>query len=425
MEVQRVSDPVDPADGEERRQAVRSLLETAVGIPFTSHNGLLPLRNGVEIFPAMLGAIRAAERTIEFETFIYWSGDIARRVARALASATDRGVRVRVLLDAVGCVPMPADVAEILESSDARVRRFGRVKPWKFWRIDNRTHRKILVCDGRVGFTGGVGIAEQWEGDARNPDEWRDTHFRVEGPVVAGLRGGFFQHWLAAGGSLDGVAGQPAARAEAASGPRASGAGDRGGPGAHEADPAGAPAAAVQVSRSTGAGRWSDTATLFRSVLRGAEHRLRIVTSYFVPSDALVGLLRAASGRGVEVEVMTPGPHTDHRVCQFAGEETFQPLLDAGVKIWRYQPTMLHTKVVTVDGILSVIGSANFNHRSLLKDDELSLAVLDEGLTAALDEDFERDRGACEALVDPASWKERSALQQLGERASRLFRSEL
>jgi cardiolipin synthase len=320
----------------------------------------------------MLDAIDAAERSVEFETFVYWSGDVAREVAEALARAARRGVEVRVLLDAAGCLPMPEDVRAILDRGGVAVREFGSLKSWRVWQVDHRTHRKILVCDGLVGFTGGVGIAEEWEGDARNPDEWRETHFRIRGPAVATLRGVFLQHWLAAGENDRTATLLPPPVSAPADGP-----------------PSGP--ASVHTEASDGAGRWSTAQTLFRALTLCARHSIKITTAYFVPEDEVTGQLVAAAERGVEVDVIHPGPHTDHRVSNLAGEERYPELLEAGVRIWRYQKTMIHAKIILIDGVLSCIGSANLNQRSVVKDDEVALLVHDPDLAAELTRDFESD----------------------------------
>lgn len=383
-------------------------------MPFTRGNQIRRLKNGDQIFPAMLKAIRNARKSIEFETFVYWKGDIAMEFANAVSEAAGRGVEVRILLDAAGCKPMPGEIRSRLEESEAEVLDFGPLNPLKFWKLDNRTHRKILVCDGAVGFTGGVGIAEEWEGDARNPDEWRESHFELRGPAVRSLRAAFVQHWLS---TLEDPGRIPASLPAplASAGERSGGEIERKGPGGTE----------IQTLRSSAEGRWTDIQTLFRALLLSARKRIRITTAYFVPDDALLDLLCATSRRGVEVEIMHPGPHIDHRVSQLAGEAVYDRLLEAGVKIWRYQATMLHAKVVTLDGEISCIGSANFNMRSLGKDDEIAVVALDAEVTKTLDRDFEEDRTSCRLVDDPARWDGRTWHQKAGEAVARLFHWEV
>lgn len=403
----------------DRRERFRRAFESALGVPFTTGSRIQPLRNGVRIFPSMLAAIEGARHAIEFETYVFWTGHVARRFAHALADAAARGVRVRILLDALGCKPMPAEIRRTLEESDAEVHDFGPVRLHKIWSLDHRTHRKILVCDGEVGFTGGVGISEEWEGDARGPDEWRDTHFRIEGPAVRGLRAAFFQHWLGTEGGDDSILdevtehyGQPSAGWAGTAEPDVASGGDA------------EPGMELQVIRSNATGRWTDMQTLFRSLVAVAEERLRITTAYFVPDPGLVESLIEAARRGVDVEIMNPGPHTDQRVSQLAGEDVYEELLAAGVRIWRYQPTMLHAKVATLDGMLSCVGSANLNHRSLMKDDEIAVLVLDPDFTEGLDRDFDDDRDHCRLITD-ARWARRSWLGSLLQPLTRPFRHQL
>ena len=400
----------DRADGEDSDIArFRTILTEALGPPFVDGHTVEPLRNGVEIFPAMLEAIDAAEQSIEFETFVYWSGDIARRMADALARAARRGVEVRVLLDAAGCLPMPDDVRDTLTEADVQVREFGTLSSWRFWQLDHRTHRKILVCDARVGFTGGVGVAEEWEGDARNPEEWRETHFRIRGPAVSSLRGIFLEHWLAA---RNGDAEKPRLlpTCEPAS--------------ATTANPDDA-TAIIQTVGSTAAGRWSTAQTLVRALVCSARRSIRITTGYFVPEDEVVSLLADAVDRGVEVDIIHPGPHIDHRVSRLAGEARYPELLEAGVRIWRYQPTMIHAKIILVDDVLSCIGSANLNHRSAVKDDEIALLVLDRALNRELTRDFEKDKEGCELVASEDDWLRRPWWTRAAARVAALVSSEV
>lgn len=385
---------------------LRDALEECLAVPFTSGNRIDRLLNGDEIFPAMLDAIRSAERQVDFETFVYWQGDIAEQFADALIEAAERGVSVRVLLDAVGSIPMNRELRRRLDESAVDIRDFRPPVRWKVWEIDNRTHRKILIADD-VAFTGGVGIAEEWTGAARNPDEWRETHFSIRGPAVRPLAAAFLEHWLeavdepAVGAALRKAGRQPPGeRAEVGT-------------------------AEVQVLRSQAGVGWTDAQILLRTVVALARERLRITTAYFVPDAGLVRLLCEAADRGVEVEVLNPGPHTDHRMSQLAGEDVYRRLLEHGVRIRRYQRTMLHAKVITVDGVLSVIGSANFNFRSLEKDDEISLTVLDRDLTERLDRDYDDDVQASDEIEGDLEWARRGPIQRLGEWFARRVRFEL
>lgn len=391
----------------DRLDRFRRILSRSLSASFTEGNRVTPLRNGVEIFPDMLEAIRSATRSIEFETFVYWKGEVAEETARALADAARRGVEVRVLLDAAGAMPMSDEIRGIMEESPAKVEDFGPLHPLRFWELDHRTHRKILVCDGAVGFTGGVGIAAEWEGDARNPDEWRETHFRVEGPAVQGLRGTFLEHWLSSQENRNGL---PAALPDAIGNPN---------------EPVEGGTAAVQVTPSTAAGRWSNAQTLFRVLFQAAEESIKITTGYFTPEDELVGLLTDAAERGVEVDIIHPGEHIDHRVSQLAGEDLYPELLDAGVRLWRYQPTMIHAKIILVDGVTSCIGSANLNHRSVVKDDEIALTILDPGLAGELEADFAEDLERCERVTQEDAGSDRPLWRRVLSNVVSVFDREL
>lgn len=386
----------DTPDRSPARHDYRRAFESTLGIPFTHGNHVEPLINGCRIFPRMIEAIDSAQHSIDFLTFIYWQGDIAERFGAHLVARAAAGVRVRVLLDAFGARPMPKQVLSDLQAAGAEVLWFRPPVRWRFWQADNRTHRKILIIDGEVGFTGGVGIAAQWDGDARNPEEWRETHFRLTGPVLDGLRGAFISNWVEAGGR--GFEDRWQAPDTEASGE-----------------------ASVQVLRTSAAVNYSDIATLFRLVLSLARTRLRITTGYFVPDRVTIDLLCEAARRGVDVEILMPGPHTDSRVAKVAGEDVFAPLLEAGVQLYRYQPTMLHAKIVLLDEAVAVIGSANFNHRSMGKDDEIAATVIDDATFARLAADFETDKGRCERVA-LRQWKRRGLWQRLLELVGRLLR---
>jgi cardiolipin synthase len=372
-------------------QRFRRTLEGLLGTPATEGNRVDVLRNGDEIFPTMLEAIRAAERTVDFMTFVYWTGDIARQFADALTDRARNGVRVRVLLDAVGARRMDPDLIAVLEGAGAHVDWFRPPTTWKVWEAGHRTHRKILVCDEKVAFTGGVGIAEEWCGDARDETEWRDTHVRVRGPAVDGLRAAFTSDWAEAGNPLFD---------ERDRFPQQEPAGD----------------SVVQVVKGSAGSGWSDIGTLFDAIILTARRKLRLTTAYFVPDERYIDALRGACERGVDVHVLVPGPHTDKRFVQLAGEDEYQGLLDAGVRISTYRPTMLHAKVLTADGVVAAVGSANFNHRSLSLDDEADIVVLDPAVVDVLDGHFDDDLARSRDL-DGEAWPHRSRFRKVKEAA--------
>jgi cardiolipin synthase len=376
---------------------VRRVLEGVIGVPATEGNQIDVLRNGDEIFPAMLEAIRGAQHTIDLLTFVYWKGDVGTEFAQHLAKRAQDGVRVRLVLDSYGARSIDPELISMLDDAGVHVRWFrplGRFRPGE---VNHRTHRKVMVVDEEVAFTGGVGIADEWKGDARDPAEWRDTHFRLRGPAVDGLRAAFLDNWAETDPTLfdddrDRFPEQP--------------------------QPGAAVAQCVRGSAETG---WSDIATLFRTLLQLAQRRVRVTTAYFVPDDALTSSLLAAAERGVEVEILLPGPHIDKRFVQVASEETFQPLLEAGITIWSFQPSMLHAKIMLIDDVIANIGSANFNARSTKLDEEINVVVLNAELVATLNQHFDEDLARSEQL-QPGRWAERSMLQKAWELIARPLR---
>jgi cardiolipin synthase len=398
--------PTDPSPADrpkhdrarrERIDEMRRSLEGIIGVPATEGNAVEVLRNGDRIFPSMLDAIEGAERTIDFLTFVYWEGEIGTRFAHALADRAAAGVRVRVLLDGWGCHPIEHSLIDLMSDAGAQVHWFRPLHRGPVRKINHRTHRKLMIVDEGIGFTGGVGIADEWQGDARNEDEWRDTHFRIRGPAVDGLRAAFLDNWIETDPVLfdrafDRFPDQP--------------------------QPGGTLIQSVRGAAETG---WSDISTLFIALLGLAEERVRLSTAYFVPDGTLIDQLVSAAERGVEIQILVPGPHADKRFVQLAGEGAFEPLLDAGIRIWSYQTSMMHAKVMTVDGVVANVGSANFNSRSTELDEEINLVALDPELVRILDEDFDRDLEASRA-IEPGHWQRRSLVQRASERVSRWAR---
>ncbi len=381
-----------------KNDVFRQLLEQATGQPFTDGNQVRILQNGVEIFPAMLEAIRSAERRIDFATFVYWKGGIAQAFADDLSERARAGTRVQVLLDSFGAKPMRRELLEQMTRAGVRIRWFRPLSKLRPWRVDKRTHRKLLVCDDTIGFTGGVGIADEWNGDARNPDEWRDVHVAIRGPAIIGLRAAFIDNWNEAGDwEFDDRVTCPAA---------------------------GIGTVPVQVIRASTTLGWTDAANLLRALISLSKKQLRLVTAYFNPDKTLVDLLLAAKKRGVDVRILVPGAHCDSRLSQLAGFENMEKLLEAGVRIWMYQRTMLHAKVMTVDSEVAMIGSANLNYRSMNKDEECCVVMLSDELAKSLDERFDDDcRQSDEQDTD--DFKSRGAFLRLQERCARLLKEQL
>lgn len=378
----------------------RETFERTLGVPFTDGNHIELLQNGVEIFPPMLEAIRNAQLSVDFLTYVYWTGDIAIDFADAISDAAARGVRVRVLLDAVGARPMDPRLVRQMREGGARVEWFRPIVRWKMWESVKRTHRKLLICDGgRVGFTGGVGIAEEWEGDASDASEWRETHFRIQGPAVVGLEAAFVSSWM----EVDAAAARQTLPSNLVEG---------------------AGSSAVQVLRSTSSVGLSDLALAFQTAIGNARERVRISTPYFIPDDDTIALLADRARAGVTIEVLVPGPHIDYRVALLAGQAEFDTLIRAGIEIHVYQPTMIHQKIMTVDGTVSMIGSANMNFRSMRHDDEVQLVAVDPELAARLDAMIDRDLEQA-VPIDLATWRNRGIARRAAESVMRIFRGHM
>lgn len=358
-----------------------STIAANLDAPLLDGNRVELLENGEEIFPPMLQSIRDAEQSINFLTYVYWQGEIARRFAAELAAACRRGVEVRVLLDAVGSAKMDNALIEEMERAGCRVAHFHPPRWNELRRMNRRTHRKILVVDGARGFTGGVGIAEEWTGDAEAPGHWRDDHFRVEGPVVRYLQGAFAENWREATGEVlaDGRFYPPL-------------------------EPAGE-ARAISLLGEPG-GTVSHIAFLYWIALQRARERVWISTPYYLPEPGLQDAIEATARRGVEVVLIVPGERNDSRLVRWASRTRYRKLLEAGVRIFEFEPTMFHVKAVTVDGDWAIVGSSNFDNRSFELNYEIVLAVEDpalvEDLRASMRGDLERSREV--TLEDVEAW---------------------
>jgi cardiolipin synthase A/B len=368
------------------------------GTDVIGRNAVRPLVNGDAIFPALLEAIDAAERTITFETFIYWSGSIADRVAEALAARARAGVRVKVLLDWQGSIPMEHRLIELMRGAGVEVVRFRPLTWYTVDRVNNRTHRKIMVVDGRLGFTGGVGVADEWLGDARDPGEWRDTHYSLEGPVVAGLQAAFAENWAEATGEiLQGPDYFP------------------------PTEPAG-PLAAHLVRSS--AGQRNIMHMMLMTALAAAEHSIRIGTPYFVPDDVALAQLIEARRRGVEIDVLLPVRHIDKTVVRHASRHFWGRFLAEGVRIHAYDATMYHNKVVIIDEVYVSVGSANFDERSFRLNEEANLSVFDAGFARREVAQFEADL-ARSRPVTLAEWQARPRREKLHDWLASRLRSQI
>ncbi len=350
--------------------------------PLLDGNRVELLANGAEIFPAMLASIRQADESINMLSYVYWTGDIAVEFAEELSAAARRGVEVRLLVDAYGGRSMDPALIEQMEQAGCQFAWFHPLRWYNLNRINNRTHRKVLVVDGRVGFTGGVGIATEWTGDAQGPEHWRDDHFRIEGPTVRYLQGSFAENWRQASGEVL--------------------AGDRMFPPLEDVG-----AMRVVPLNASPAGPVSDIAFVYWLLFHSASEEVRIATPYFVPDPELELGIENAARRGVEVTLLVPGPHQDSALVEYASQTYYRRLLEAGVRIFEYQPTMMHAKTVTVDDTWAVIGSSNFDSRSFRLNYEIAMAVYDrpfvDELQASFDEDLENSREITLADVEQRS----------------------
>lgn len=339
----------------------------ALGDPLPiSGNSIKLLQNGDHIFPEMLRAIHEAKHSVNFETFLFHSGKVGSTFRDAFIERAKAGVRVRILLDGVGSgTSLNNSDVELMRQAGCQVFYYHPTRSWRIDRINRRSHRRILVVDGRIGFTGGVGFADEWNGNAGNPDEWRDVHARIEGPIVAKLQGAFQQHWVReAKEALTGADEFP------------------------ELKPAGKLRAQVTASHS-----FSMAALpLMQAVaIASAERRICITNAYCTPSDDQVELLTAAVKRGVSVELLLPGKHNDQPATQAAGRTAYGKLLEGGVQIYEYTPTMIHAKTMVVDGLFSVFGSSNLDTRSAAINEELDVSVYDADFGREMEAVFDAD----------------------------------
>ncbi|WP_052575316.1 phospholipase D-like domain-containing protein [Arenimonas metalli] len=370
-----------------------------LGPGITAGNQVQALDNGREIFPAMLADIRAARRSITFETYIYWSGEIGKAFAEALAERARAGVEVNVVIDWVGGMKMDESLVTAMRGAGVRLELYRPLKWYNLSRVNKRTHRKLLVVDGRIGYTGGVGIADVWEGNAEDPEHWRDMHFRVEGPVVAQMQAAFIDNWIKATGRvLNGEAYFP---------PLA---------------PAGDMDAQLFISSPEGGGE--SMHLMYLMAIASARESLDVHAAYFVPDALTMRALKMALKRGVRLRVLVPGEHIDSDAVRVASRALWGELLAAGAEIHVYRPTMMHVKSLVADGVLVSVGSTNFDVRSFQLNDEASLNVYDRGFAERMTATFERDlqRATPYTLED---WEARPWTERLHEAVVLPIKSQL
>ncbi len=379
-------------------QFLRSMSQL-VGPAFVNGNRVQTLLNGDEVFPAMLNAIRDARRTITMESYIYWSGKVGEQFSNALIDRSQNGVKVHLLLDSVGCGKLDKSMLNKMMRAGVQVQQYHPVLWFTITRLNNRTHRKILVIDGKVGFTGGLGIADQWLGDAEGPGHWRDTHFRVEGPVVGQLQAVFMQNWMKTSGEL--LDGEDYF-------PKIERTGDQ----------------LAQVSMSSAEEGSENARLMYLLAIASAQKEILMSNAYFVPDTLSVETLVSAAHRGVRIRIITPGKVTDTKFVRRASRSRWGDLLKAGIEIHEYQPTMYHCKVMVVDGLWSAVGSTNFDNRSFRLNDEVNLNVLDRGFAAEQEEVFREDL-AHSTRITYHAWKHRPFPEKVEEFLAGLFKNQL
>ena len=346
-------------------QFVREM-SVVLGPTVLQGNSVTALNNGDEIFPSMLEAIRSARKTITFETYIYWSGEIGNEFADALAERAKAGVAVHMLVDWVGSAKMDDALLQKMKESGVEIVRYRPLKWYNLGRMNNRTHRKLLVVDGKIGFTGGVGIADNWEGHAQDPEHWRDLHFRIEGPTVAQMQSAFNDNWIKTTGViLNGEDYFPAL------------------------EPVGKKAAHVFVASPAGGSE--SMHLMYLMAIAAAEKSIDLQAAYFVPDPLAIKALVAASKRGVRIRVIVPGEHIDSDIVSIASKSQWGELLQSGVEIYVYQPTMFHNKMLIVDTELVSVGSTNFDMRSFQLNDEANLNIYDRAFAQEMTRWFESD----------------------------------
>jgi cardiolipin synthase A/B len=343
-------------------------IEAHAQAPIVGGNRLKLLLNGEQIYPAILDAIRRARSTITYAQYSYEDGPIARDLAEAMAERCRAGVRAHVLLDSVGTLSMPKEYTELMSQAGCEVVSFRPIGPFGLRRANNRNHRRILVVDGRVGFTGGSGVSSKWMGNGRVPDHWRDTDVQIEGPVVDYLQGAFAENWVEATGQVLG-----------------------GGP----------------------LGGSYAMYTTFLLALSSARRSIRITNPYVLLDEQMIETLLQAARRGVQVSFLVPGV-TDHPLVRHAGRRQFGRLLEAGIQIHEYSAALLHAKTIVIDGIWATVGSTNLDYRSFRLNDELNLVAYDREFAAELEKVFREDLAHAER-IDLETWRDRSVRGRLFE----------
>ncbi len=370
-----------------------------MGPMITGGNNIRALNNGDEIFPAMLTAIKSAEKTITFESYIYWSGKVGNEFADALSEKAKSGVKVHLLIDWLGSQSIDEKLVQSMKDSGVEVQFYHPLRWYNVSRLNNRTHRKILVVDGKTGFTGGVGIADEWIGDGLQKDKWRDTHYKVTGPVVSQMQAAFMDNWIKTQSKVQ-TSPDYFPITETPSGE-----------------------SYAQMFKSSSREGASSVRIMYMMAIAAAKKSILIENAYFVPDKTTIKELIKARDRGVVVEIITP-KHIDNEFVRYASREQWGPLLAAGVKIYEYKPALFHCKVFIVDEYFVSIGSTNFDERSFRLNDEANLNVLDSKFALEQTKTFEKDRSLSEPITFE-KWKVRPAKEQVIEYLSSLLHSQI
>lgn len=363
-------------------------------------NSMQVLQNGVMFFPALERDILAARESVHIESFIWYDGKISRRLAQILAMKAKQGVEVRILVDASGGRQLKGDVQKLLESSGAKVAHFHPVRISNLGRLNNRDHRKLMIIDGRIGYIGGYCIADEWTGDARHKKEYRDTGLRITGPVVNRLQGAFAENWIEETGEIP--AGDKYFPKIAPSGPTS-----------------------AHVAYTSPDGSVSSVQILYYLAISAAKREILIQNPYLLPDDEAIAALADAVKRGVKVRIMVPSDDaTDSPLVQHASHHHFGTLLKRGVQIYEYKKTLLHQKLIVVDGVWSCVGSTNFDDRSFQLNDEVSIGVLDPAIAGQLRAAFAKDVQHAQERTF-AEWQRRSWWHKVKDGVAYLGRSQL
>jgi cardiolipin synthase len=369
--------------------AIYPTLQAYAGAPIVAGNDVQILLNGEQIFPALVTAIRSARTSITYAQYFFEEGPVCDEMVQALAERCRAGVPAHILLDGVGSLSMPSRYRDVLGEAGCQVKTFRPVLPWALRRANNRNHRRILVVDGRVGFTGGSGASRKWMGNGRTADHWRDTDVRVEGPAVEWMQAAFLENWIESAGEALG--------------------GDAYFPRPHP--PRGQVAAQVVRSSPEG-GSYAMYSTLLIA-LNAARESIRITNPYFLLDDAWTEAILGRVRRGVTVQVLVPGS-IDHAFVRQASRATWGRLLQAGVQIYEYQPALLHAKTMVIDGQWATVGSTNLDPRSLALSQEINVVVYDRAFARRMEDVFAADLAHAKP-VDYDAWRRRGVRGRLFE----------